>query len=116
MQEEALVELYLPVVHTEQLTARPRLKVPASQLAQEMAPLPTPVANPLGHARQASVSATGAYRPGSQSTQTLALKTYRPAEQVSQLKRSSELNLPVAQLPQSFTESCSSAEVAWSLL
>ena len=116
MQEEALVELYLPFVHTEQLTARPRLKVPASQLVQVIDPLFFLVTNPLGHSRHSSVSATGAYRPASQLTQTLKLYTYWPAEHVSQLSRSSELNLPVAQLAQSFTESCFSAEVARSLL
>jgi hypothetical protein len=116
VQEEALVELYLPFVHTEQLTARPRLKVPASQPPQVVAPVPFPVAEPPAHSRHLSVNETGAYRPASQLTQTLKLYTYWPAEHVSQLKRSSELNLPVAQLLHSFTESCLSAEVAWSLL
>ena len=38
MQEEALVELYLPFVHTEQLTARPRVKVPAMQAVHDVLP------------------------------------------------------------------------------
>ena len=116
MQEEALVELYLPVVHTEQFTARPRLKVPASQPLQVVAPGPSPVADPPAHSRHLSVNETGAYRPASQLTQTLKLYTYWPAEHVSQLKRSSELNLPVAQVMQSSTESCSAASVPWSVL
>lgn len=94
------VKLYFPAAQREQVTLSDAEKYPASQEVQELEALSRFVWEPAAHGRHASVSDTGAYLPDSQSLQTLVLKTYCPAEQLSHVLRSVEENLPASHAKQ----------------
>lgn len=103
--DEALVLELRPATQVVQLTENAVAAFPASHEVQVVAPELTMVRKPAVHSRHASVSDTGAYRPLSHETHSLKLKTYCPAEQESQLKRSAEEYVPLGQGSQSSRES-----------
>ena len=91
------MKLYFPTTQLVQFTLLMGEKDPASQGAQMVEADDCCVRDPAAHLMHSPVSATGAYFPDSQSTQTLALATYWPAAQLPQVIRSDEENFPISQ-------------------
>ena len=117
VHSDAAVPENLPGAQSEQFTARPGLKLPASHAEQVVAFSRLSVLKPAAQSRHAPVSATGAYFPAGQLLQlTVDAFTNWPAPHVSQKNRSDELTFPAAHAAQSIASSCRVASVARSSL
>ena len=117
VHNDAAVPENLPGAQSEQFTARPGLKLPASHAEQVVAFSRLSVLKPAAQSRHAPVSATGAYFPAGQLLQlTVDAFTNWPAPHVSQENRSAELTLPAPQAKQSIASSCRVTSVARSSL
>ena len=88
VHNDAAVPENLPGAQSEQFTARPELKLPASHAEQVVAFSRLSVLKPAAQSRHAPVSATGAYFPAGQLLQlTVDAFTNWPAPHVSQENR-----------------------------